>query len=117
MQFEISLNDLSFYAFHGVMEEERRLGNVFKVSLSVVIPFEEEIAEDNIQSTVSYVSLYDIVEQEMKNPCNLLETLALRIVKRIKNQFRFIVGGWVRIEKVHPPIPGMLGTASVKLNF
>ena len=43
MDFEISLNDLRFYAYHGVEEFEREFGNKFNVSLSVKIPYDSRI--------------------------------------------------------------------------
>lgn len=117
MDLEISLNNLSFYAFHGVMEEERRIGNEFRVDLSVYIPVNEGIKEDRLSSTISYVDLFEIIDEEMKIPTSLLETLAWNIAERIKKKFETVKKGRIRIEKVRPPIPGMLGSASVSLNF
>ncbi|MCH5236049.1 MAG: dihydroneopterin aldolase [Muribaculaceae bacterium] len=117
MEYKISLNNLLFYAYHGVMEEERKNGNEFRVSLSVFIPYNNEIALDDIDATVSYADLYEIVKEEMAKPKNLLETVAQRIVLDIKSNFPQIKRGEVTIEKMHPPIPGILGTASVSLIF
>lgn len=117
MELEISLNDLRFYAYHGVMEEERKNGNEFIVSLSIYIPFDEGLREDNIESTISYSDLYEIVSEEMKIPHNLLEKVALSIKERVTHKFPEILKGNIKIEKVRPPIPGMLGTASITLNF
>ena len=117
MEFEISLNNLSFYAYHGVYEEELKTGNEFRINLSVWIPCHEEMDEDDLENTVSYADLYSIVEAEMKKPRKLLETVALSIAKTIKKDFSLIKRGSISIEKVHPPIPGMLGSASVILNF
>lgn len=117
MEFEISLNDLRFYAFHGVMEEEGRIGNEFQVSLSVFIPVLEGIENDDIVKTVSYVDLYEIVKNEMAITRKLLEKVALEIVEKIVQTYPVITKGWLRIEKMHPPIPGMLGSSSVTLNF
>lgn len=117
MEFEISLNNLVFYAYHGVLEEERKTGNEFRVDLTVVIPYDETIKEDDISGTVSYADLYEIVSEEIKTPRKLLEKIASDIADKIKTQFSDIKRGEVRIEKVKPPIPGMLGTASVTLKF
>ena len=117
MDFEISLNDLRFYAYHGVEEFEREFGNKFNVSLSVKIPYDSRIREDDLNFTVSYADLYSIVEAEMLIPRNLLETVAVGIAGKIKERFPIVTGGKIRIEKDRPPIPGMLGSASVILNF
>ncbi|MCH5226210.1 MAG: dihydroneopterin aldolase [Muribaculaceae bacterium] len=117
MEFEISLNNLIFYAYHGVLEEERKNGTEFRVDLSVVLPYLPEMENDLLEKTVSYERLYQIVEKAMNTPRNLLETIALDIGKKIREEFPVFEKGWIRIEKVRPPIPGMLGSASVKLNF
>ena len=116
MEIEISLKDLIFYGYHGVLEEERKTGNKYKVSISVFIPC-DGIREDNLKSTISYADLFEIVREEMSEPKNLLETLSIKIVERIKETFPLIIKGTVNIEKVHPPIPDMIGSASVTLHF
>ena len=50
-------------------------------------------------------------------PRNLLERVAAGIARKIKERFPIVKGGKIRIEKDRPPIPGMLGSASVTLNF
>ena len=117
MDFEIKLHDLLFYGFHGVMEHEREFGNEFRVNLSVKIPYRRGIDEDDLDATVSYAILYDIVSEEMSHPHKLLEKVAIQISKRIKAEFPYVISGRIEIEKSRPPIRGMLGSASVVLNF
>ena len=117
MKYEVCLENLHFYAYIGVAEEERAIGNEFKVDLLVSIPYSAEIEKDDLNATVSYADLYRIVEEEMKVPNKLLEKTSSEIVKRIKEKFPQIESGKIRIEKVRPPIPGMLGNASVSLIF
>ncbi|MCH5228774.1 MAG: dihydroneopterin aldolase [Muribaculaceae bacterium] len=117
MKYEIKLKDLRFYAYHGVMEEEKRIGNEFRVSATVAIPCSSTIETDNISNTLSYVSLYEIINESMQESRNLLERVAYDIVNKIKERFKEVEGGKIEIEKVHPPIPGMLGSASVVLEF
>ena len=115
--FEIILKDLRFNAFHGVLDEERRLGNEFIVNLNVVVPFHFEIEDDCLEGTVSYEDLFKIIKEEMEIPRNLLEKVALRIGQRIKATFPRIENGTIEIEKVRPPIRNMIGKASVKMTF
>lgn len=119
MEFEIKLNDLLFYSFHGVMEEEKKIGNEFKVSLKISIPYSEGIKEDKLESTISYADLYSIINEQMKNKCNLLETVATRIADEITVKYPQILPNKnsITIEKRRPPIQGMLGSASITLKF
>lgn len=115
--FEICLDDLRFYSYHGVMNHEKEIGNAFKVSLKLVLPSNSGIKQDRLESTVSYADVYEIVKAEMRNPRNLLEKVALEIAEKIKSRFRSISAGEIKIEKEHPPIPSMIGSASVILHF
>ena len=116
MKFEISLNNLKFYSFHGVLEEERRLGNEYDVSLMVEVEC-EKVEKDELSSTVSYADLYDIITAEMAIPRNLLEKVAYEIARRTKERFPQVLSGKITVTKLRPPIEGMLGTASVSLVF
>ena len=58
--FRISLEDCRFHAFHGVLPQERRVGNDFSVS-AVVCYTPADILSDNLDSTISYADLYEIM--------------------------------------------------------
>lgn len=117
MEFEIRLDDLLFYAFHGVMQEERSIGNEFTVSLSVRIPFQKDMEHDQLEKTVNYDTLFRIIKTEMGIPRNLMETVALSIAKAIREKYPQTISGKITIRKNRPPVIGMLGTASVSLSF
>lgn len=117
MDFEINLKNLLFYSYHGVMEEERIIGNEYKVNLAVFLHINSDFEKDDLDLTISYVKLFEIVKEEMGKPRKLLETVAYSIAKRIISNFEIVTGGRIEIEKMHPPIPSMLGSASVSLNF
>lgn len=117
MEFEISLKDIKFYAYHGVFDEERMIGNEFNVNLSVFIPYNPDMKSDELEYTLSYADLYHVVREEMHLPRKLLEKLILKISERLKKEFPQIIRGRISIEKVHPPVRGMLGSAVVSLNF
>ena len=116
----VSLENLSFFAHHGVMSMENIVGNEFNVTLHVYLDparLEKDItgdqSEEFLEHTVSYADLYEIVETVMKTPCQLLETVAIRASKAISHKFPEISGGKIKICKVTPPIPGITGSASV----
>lgn len=117
MEFEIILRDLRFYAFHGVMEEERHIGNEYIVNLSVWIPYTDFMEDDDVNYTVSYADLFQIIKVEMEIPRNLLEKFCISVARRIRTSFPGVMKGRVSIKKVRPPIPSMLGEAEVALEF
>lgn len=115
--FEISLKDLHFHAHHGVMAQERKVGNEFVVSITVAIPFSTSILDDELEATISYAEIYNIVKKEVLTPKKLLETVASSIVLKAKERWPQIISGQVTIRKMTPPIPGVTGFAEVTLNF
>ena len=117
LEFEIKLNDLRFFAYHGLLPHEKEYGNEFIVNLSVIIPFIEGVEKDDLDKSVSYADLYGIIEEEFARPQNLLESVAYKIYRRIKDLSPLIKSGIISIEKVHPPIPSIIGSASVSLKF
>ena len=114
-KFEIKLENLRFYSHHGMYEHETRDGNEFEVNLSVIytLPKENNILEDSIANTISYVSLFEIVDKEMKKPRKLMETVAMSISHRIKNIYLQAERIECKITKLTPPIPHFQGSASI----
>lgn len=115
--FVIALTDVRIHAFHGVMDQERKVGNEFKVNMRVEIPYSPSIKNDNIDDTVSYADLYNIVREEMAIPRSLLETVADSIAERIVDKWPQIQSGQITICKSTPPISTMTGEAEVTLFF
>ncbi len=113
----VSIEDVIFHAFHGVFPQEAIVGNEFSLSLSVKIRITEGMKLDMLEGTVSYADLYDICLGEMSKPSKLIEHLAIRIVHKIKLEFPEVVEGEIRITKLHPPIAGFDGKASVCMRF
>ncbi len=116
-EFEITLADLKFHAFHGVMPQETKVGNEFSVSVSVRIPYSPDILTDDLNATISYADIYEIVEKEMKSSKKLLETVAASIQQKIISRWDNILGGEINICKSTPPINGITGYAKVRLFF
>lgn len=114
--FTIGLSDLHFFSKIGVFEHERTVGNEFYVSLEVKFSREEGINE-SLSDTISYVKLYDIVNDVMKKEYHLLETVCSEIISSIKTQLSGIESGKIRITKLTPPIPGISGSAFVEVIF
>lgn len=115
--FLISLSDVRIYAHHGVMEQERKVGNEFNVDVDVEVPVTESARLDKINGTVSYADIYQVIEKVMQEPSDTLEHVSLRIAQALKKDFPAILSGKIRITKVAPPIPRFSGKASVTYRF
>lgn len=117
MVTKISFNKIRFHAYHGVMEQERRVGNDFEVSITVDYPFEAAMESDNLDDTLNYAMLYDVIAAEMQQPSKLLEHVAGRIIAAVQKQFPLVKGGTVTVSKLTPPIKGEMASVSVSAGF
>lgn len=114
MTVTITLETMTFHAFHGVMEEERIIGGTFLADISYKIET-NAVETDNLDDTISYAEVYDSVKDEMMKPSKLIEHVAGRILSALKNQFPQMNELTVKISKLNPPINGEAGKATVSI--
>jgi dihydroneopterin aldolase len=115
MIVEVSLEGLSFYANHGVYEDERKAGNKFSVDIKVFTSLADNSDFDQLENTVNYEQLYQIVKQEMNRPSNLLEDVVKRIIDEVFINIGAVESAEVSLSKFSPPIGGPCQKAKVTL--
>ena len=115
MKATIKLNGMRFYAYHGVMPQERKVGNQFIVNLEIEAPVERAVETDHLDDTISYASVYEVVKNEMQIPSQLLEHAGGRMLSAIKEAFPQITGIHLELEKLNPPFGGDVYSASITL--
>ncbi|MBL7724703.1 MAG: dihydroneopterin aldolase [Chitinophagaceae bacterium] len=109
----IELKGLRFHAFHGLFPEEKKTGNDFEINLMVSFVPNNTIIRD-LDSTVDYARLYEILKTEMQKPRALLETLAMEIAELIHSLFPEIRRIDISIRKDQPPILHFTGNTGVR---
>ena len=117
MKNSIRLNNMKFYAFHGVMEQEKKAGNTFIVNLELFTDLSKASETDELSDTINYAEIYDIVKTEMEIPSNLLEHVAGRILRKIKQQFPVIEKIKICLSKEKPPVAGEIESAAVVMRM
>ncbi|WP_240983667.1 dihydroneopterin aldolase [Acididesulfobacillus acetoxydans] len=111
----IHLRGLDFYAFHGVLPEEQRLGQRFTVDLDLYLDLQKAGSSDEVKDTVNYGDVYLTVKECAESgPVNLLEHLAERIAQRVLERFACLE---VRVEvhKAQAPVPGIFRDIAVEI--
>jgi 7,8-dihydroneopterin aldolase/epimerase/oxygenase len=79
---QITLTGLRANAFHGVLEEERRTGQVFIIDVTVHLDLRAAGATDELAQTIHYGELAEeIVAAVESDPVDLIETVAERIAE------------------------------------
>lgn len=113
----IVINDMRFYAYHGCFEQERAIGTHFRVDLSFATDTSKAEVSDNIDDTVSYLDVYQVVKSEMSKPSHLLEHVARRVGERVLAEFSAVDAVTVKISKLNPPLGGQMESVSVEMEL
>ncbi len=112
----ILLNDLAFYGYHGVMLEENKLGQRFRIDIECGIDLATAGRSDEVTNTVSYADLYDLVRKATEDErFKLIEALGQHIVDRVFESFAPIEWIRIRIRKPEAPIPATAGEFAIEL--
>ena len=97
MNSYIFLDNVRFFAYHGVGQQEREVGNEY------------------VTHTVSYADVYENVKAEMEIPSKLLEHVCGRIVKRLFRTFPTVKAIELKLAKRNPPMEADLDAAGVEV--
>ena len=113
----IILQEMRFYAYHGVLPQERVVGGDYTVSVEVDVDVTSAIEHDVVDVTLNYAELYEVVQHEMLTPSDLLEHLAGRIGKAIMTAFPQVKAVDLTVMKDNPPMGADCKGAGIKLHI
>lgn len=102
----IKLENIRVYAYHGCLDEESMIGSDYRVDIEVIANLSKSAASDDLKDTVDYVSLNQIVVEEMAVQSKLLEQVAQRILDRTLSKEPLVEKATVSVSKINPPIGG-----------
>ena len=111
----IELEGMEFKAYHGCLEQEKVRGNCFTVDFRGELDLTAAAKSDNLDDTLNYADIYDIIADEMSIPSELLENVAGRIVEEIEKRFPQLQSFSIRVSKKKPPVEGVAQWSRVTL--
>jgi len=117
MKGTIEINGLRVFARHGVLAQERQVGNLFEVTAHLVYPMEEAMRRDDLDGTLNYADAVEVIRREMSVSSALLENVAMRIKAALVARFPLIESGWIRVAKITPPIAVELDSVAIKIEW
>ena len=117
MKSYIELENMKFYAHHGVLKQERINGNEYLVTVRLKIDLSMALISDNLPSTINYAEVYDVIRKEFNIKSDLIEHLAGRIIRSIHVNWSQIEEIHLKLSKLNPPIKGEIEKASVILDW
>ncbi len=110
----IAIEGMRFYAYHGVYEEERRVGADYVVDVFVQTDIGAAVQSDAIEQTINYETIYRICRLEMEQPRHLIESVVASIISRMKQQFSGMMALKVCVRKLNPPLGGQVASVRVE---
>nr|WP_245168930.1 dihydroneopterin aldolase [Chryseobacterium sp. RR2-3-20] len=112
---KIFLEDVKIYAYHGVLPEENIIGTNYILNAEIHTDLWAAAASDDLNDTISYADINEIIHEEMKISSKLLEHVAGRIITKIGEKFSQISYIKLKITKTSPPMKGEIKGASIEL--
>ena len=112
----IKLENLSLFGFHGVNEIEKINGQNF--ILNVEISFDMISMDDNIKSSIDYMSIYEFIKKRFNDKrFNLIESLAQKIIEDIVSKFTNINHIIINVRKPSVTIDDNKDFINVELEY
>jgi len=112
---KIYLEDVKIYAYHGVLPEENIIGTYYILNLEIHTDLWIAAESDDLNDTISYAEINEIIHEEMKINSKLLEHVAGRIITKIREKFDQVSYIKIKITKTSPPMKGEMKGASIEL--
>lgn len=114
---EIHIENLEFFANHGVFPEETKLGQKFIVSLVMYMDTRKAGTSDKLELSVDYGAVSHFITEFMKkNTYKLIEAAAENLVRELLLQFPLLEGIDLELKKPWAPIGLPVEYASVKIS-
>ena len=115
---KIHMRGMTFHGYHGVLPEEKTLGQKFVVDVTMSACHLKAGASDDIEDTVDYARAFDIVRAEVEgreNARDLIECVGERIARALLDEFPTVADVSVRVEKPHVAVVGVLHSLGVEV--
>lgn len=104
---KIIMNNMVFYGYHGVLQEEKLLGQKFYIDAELYLDLKEAGKSDDLNHTASYALVYETIEKiATKERFDLLERLGHRICGEILLGFERVETIKLMIKKPSAPVAG-----------
>ena len=113
----IRMEGMKFYAYHGVLPQEKLVGANYYIDLKLKTDFSHAAETDELEGTVSYADIYASVKEEMDMPSKLLEHVCQRIASRLFHDFPTIESIDISLFKENPPMGACAQRIGVKAHY
>ena len=114
----VRLVNAVFYAHHGVLEEEHRIGGRYEVDVAMELDVAAAAATDELDTTVDYEGVYNVVKAVVTGAKRyLIERVAVEIAQAVMAKFEMVDAVAVTVRKPNPPVGGPCDRAEVTVRL
>jgi dihydroneopterin aldolase/2-amino-4-hydroxy-6-hydroxymethyldihydropteridine diphosphokinase len=110
----IEIKNFMVFAYHGVLNEEKKLGQKFIFNLKLYGHLQKAGLSDNLEDSTDYSEICKKIEELVKeNSVNLLETIAENIVTMLFSEYEKITKITLEVQKPSAPVPYVIDYTGV----
>ena len=113
----IRMEGMKYYAFHGVLPQEKLVGANYYIDLKLKTDFSRAAATDELEGTVNYADIHAAVKEEMQITSQLLEHVCQRIARRLFQDFPTIETIDISLFKENPPMGACAQRVGVEVQY
>ncbi len=118
MHTEIEIKKLKILACHGVLPEEKVNAQPFIFTVKLAVDFERAAIEDDLEKTVNYAAICDLLEKiTTGNGFNLIESLARECAFAILETYKSVQSVHLKVEKPQAPVTQEVESLSVSVFY
>ncbi len=114
---EIRIENLKVFANHGVLQSEKKEGQYFYINAVIELPMGRAGMSDDLNDTVSYAELCEVMVKEMQaGSYDLIEAATRHLIVHILSNYKMIKRITIEMRKPDAPINANFESVSVKMS-
>ena len=114
----INVTKLALFAYHGVNDEEQRLGQRFYIDMSLIVAPVSATRSDRLEDTISYEDVIHCAEDAfLEKKYRTIERAAYAVGSAIMEQFPTIQNLLVTVHKPSAPVAAIFDDVAVTVDF
>jgi dihydroneopterin aldolase len=118
MESSLIITGLQTYGYHGLVAEERQLGQKFLFGVRATLASAHTHLDDGLEASVRYELLIEEIERiSDAAKFRTLEALGETVARTLLDRFGRIRSVTVVVSKASPPMPQTIGSVSVEISL
>ncbi len=102
---KLTVQNIQYYAYHGVKKEEKKLGSKYEVDLDVYYDATAATTMDSVNAALNYEEAMFCISEIMvgEDSYNLIETICEEILNKVVDKFSILRKATCRVRKYSVP--------------